>query len=52
MLVENFQSDFVEEGMGNPGSVVAILYFSQFVGADLTHRDLVGPEVILDGNLS
>ena len=51
MLVENFQSDVIKEGVGNPGSVMAVLDFSEFVGTDLAHSDLVGLEVILDGDL-
>jgi len=51
VLVETFQSNVVEEGVSNPGSVVAVLDLPQLVGADFTHSDLVGLEVVLDGDL-
>ena len=51
MLVENFQSDVIEEGVSNPGSIVAVPDFSQFVGTDLGHSDFVGLGVILNGDL-
>ena len=51
MLVEDLQSDIVEEGVGDPSSVVAVLDFPQLVGPDLSHSDLVSLGVILDGDL-
>ena len=51
MLVENFQSNIVEEGVSNPGSVVAVFDLSQLVGTDFAHSDLVGLEVVLDRDL-
>lgn len=51
VLVESFHSDFVEEGVSDPGPVVTVLDLSQFVGTDFAHCNLVGLEVILDGDL-
>ena len=51
MTIENFHSDSIEERVGNPGSVVAVLNFSELVDTDFIHCDLVSLDVILNGNL-
>ena len=50
--VENLARDGVDEGVGNPGAVVAGGDFTKLVGADLGHRDFIGLGVVLDGDLS
>lgn len=51
MLIENLTSDFVNERMGNPSTVMAVGDFPKLVSADLIHRDLVCFFISLDGNL-
>jgi hypothetical protein len=52
MLIENLVGNLVDEGMGNPGSVVPIGDFSQFISAYFVHRNIVCFLIALDGNLS
>ena len=52
MLIENLVGDLVDEGMGNPRSVVPTDDFSQLISADFVHRNIVCFLVALDGNLS
>ena len=52
MLIENLVGNLVDEGMGNPGSVMPIGDFSQLIRADFVHRNIVCLLIALDGNLS
>ena len=50
--VEGLAGDLVNEGMGDPGAVVARKDFAQLVRLDLRHRLIVRLRVVLDGDLS
>ena len=50
-LVEDLHRNFVEERVGNPGTVVPVLDFAQLVLPDLAHRNLVRLGIILDRDL-
>jgi hypothetical protein len=52
MLIENLVGDLVDEGMGNPGSVMPIGDFSQLICADFVHRNTVCFLIAPDGDLS
>ena len=52
MLIENLVGDLVDQGMGNPSSVMPISDLSQLIRANLVHRNIVCLLVALDGNLS
>jgi hypothetical protein len=49
--VENFARDRHEPGVCDPGAVVAVAGFALLVGAHARECDLVGPGVVLDGDL-
>ena len=51
VLVENLHRDLVDERVRNPSSVVAVGDLTELVGADLSHRDLVGLRVVLNRDL-
>lgn len=52
VLVEDFGCNAGEDGVGDPGTVVAGADFAQLVGAHGVHCLLVGFLVVLDGDLS
>ena len=52
VLVEDLHCDLVNEGVRDPGAVMAVRHLTELVRADLVHGDLVRLGVVLDGNLS
>jgi hypothetical protein len=51
VLIKDLTCDRVDEGMGNPCSVVPCSHFAKLVSADLFHGYFVGLGVIFDRDL-
>jgi len=51
MLIKHIHRNLINQGMRNPGSVVAGGDFAEFVGTDFAHGDGVGFFVAFDGDL-
>lgn len=51
MLIKDLTGDFVNKGVGDPSTVMAVGDFPKLVGADLIHRDLVCIFITLNRNL-
>ena len=51
MIVKNFSSYYIYEGVSDPGAVMSGSDLAELISTDFVHRDLIGLGVVFDGNL-